>query len=103
MHRELADEIPEMRVECHAGHRADERPVRFVLRGRMFEVDEVEDRWYSPGAIYFRVRANDGHFYVLRHDEGLDVWTLDAFRASRDNSTLTAPDGEVTSGPYGAS
>lgn len=72
-----------IRVECYAGHRADERPLRFELRGRTFEVDEVDDRWYSPDARYFRVRATDGNFYVLRHDEVADGWTLDAFRAAR--------------------
>lgn len=73
-------------VECHAGYRANERPLRFTLHGRPFEVTEVEDRWYSPGAIYFRVRAEDGNFYILRHDEGMDVWSLDGFRASRPAS-----------------
>ena len=36
----------QIRVECHAGYKADERPLRFILRGRLFEVSEVEDRWY---------------------------------------------------------
>jgi len=44
-------------------------------------VCDVEDRWYSPDAIYFRVVADDGNFYVLRHSEPQDTWTLDAFRA----------------------
>jgi hypothetical protein len=72
-----------LRVECYSGYRADERPVRFTLGTRTFEVTEVEDRWYSPEASYFRVRADDGNFYVLRHDETQDAWTLDAFRAVR--------------------
>jgi hypothetical protein len=75
--------MSELRVECYAGQRADERPLRFVLRGRMFEVRELDGRWYSPQASYFRVRAHDGNFYVLRHDEAQDVWTLDGFRAAR--------------------
>ncbi len=75
--------MSEIRVQCHAGYRADERPLRFTLRGREFQVDEVDDRWYSPAASYFRVRADDGNFYVLRHDEVQDSWTLDAFRAAR--------------------
>jgi len=93
--------MPEILVECHAGYRADERPLRFVLRGRAFEVAEVEDRWYSPGVIYFRVRATDGNFYVLRHDEGMDVWTLDAFRAFRDPALPAVSAGEIT--PAGSS
>ncbi len=72
--------MSEIRVECYAGYRADERPLRFTLRGRVFEIVDVDDRWYSPQALYFRVRASDGNFYVLRHDEQADLWSLDAFR-----------------------
>lgn len=75
--------MSEMHVECYAGHKADERPQRFVLRGRRFEVHELDGQWYSPEATYFRVRADDGNFYVLRHDEAQDFWTLDGFRAAR--------------------
>jgi hypothetical protein len=74
---------PEVSVECYAGHRADERPLRFTLKGLGYEVVELDDQWYSPEARYFRVRADDGNLYVLRHDERRDVWTLDAFRALR--------------------
>src|SRR5438874_12048472 len=28
----------QIRVECHAGYRAAERPLRFILRSRLFEV-----------------------------------------------------------------
>ena len=87
----------EIRVECYAGYRADERPLNFELCGRRFEVAEVEDRWYSPAVIYFRVRATDGNFYVLRHDEGMDVWTLDAFRAFRDPQLPTGSAGDINS------
>lgn len=82
----------EIHVECYAGFRADERPVRFVLRGREFEVQELDGRWYSPDASYFRVRASDGNYYVLRHDEAQDFWTLDAFRSSaRSAAAYDAP------------
>ncbi len=66
-------------VECHSGHKADERPLRFRLGDRWVDVDEVVDRWYDPEAIYFRVRA-DGSMYILRHDERADLWSLEAFR-----------------------
>jgi hypothetical protein len=68
-------------VECYAGYRADERPLRFRLWGRTFEIAEVHDRWYAPEATYYRVIAEDGNFYVLKHDERKGEWTLDAFRA----------------------
>ncbi len=70
-------------VECYAGYKADERPQRFAIRGRLFEVVEVLDRWYDPEAIFFRVRADDGNLYILRHDERVGDWTLESFRAAR--------------------
>lgn len=68
-------------VQCYAGYRGDQRPTRFTIRNRSFDVVDVEDQWYEPNAIYFRVRANDGNLYILRHDEVEDLWTLDAFRS----------------------
>ena len=78
--------MTEMRVECYAGHRADERPLRFVFHGHEYEVQDLDGQWYSPDATYFRVRAQDGNFYVLRHDIGQDSWTLDGFRAARHHT-----------------
>jgi hypothetical protein len=80
--------MSEMRVECYAGYRADQRPIRFILRGHIFEIAEVQDQWYSPGAIYFRVRAEDGDYFVLRHDQAQDVWSLDAYRSARKRQPL---------------
>ena len=74
--------MSDIHVECYAGHRADEKPRRFAIRGREFQVNELDGQWYSPEAIYFRVRADDGNYYVLRHDEAQDFWTLDGFRAA---------------------
>jgi hypothetical protein len=46
------------------------------------EIAEVEDRWYSLGATYFRVLAESGDRYVLRRDDAQDVWSLTAYRAA---------------------
>ena len=73
----------EVRVECYSGQRADERPLRFFIAKRTYEVKKVDDKWYSPDATYFRVTADDGNFYVLRHDERVDVWSIEAFRVWR--------------------
>ena len=69
-------------VECYSGHKADERPLRFRLGDLWLDVQEVTDRWYDPQATYFRVTADDGATYILRHDERADTWTLEAFRRS---------------------
>lgn len=74
-------EMSEIRVECYAGYQADERPLRFFAGEKTYTVERVDDKWYSPGATYFRVTADDGNIYVLRHDQEKDQWTLEAFRA----------------------
>lgn len=76
----VADKI--VRVECYAGYKGEERPVRIAFEEHVLEVAEVEDRWYAPGATYFRVQVAGGDRYVLRHDDAQDSWTLSAFRAS---------------------
>ncbi len=75
-----------LRVECYSGYKADERPLCFQLGNRWLTVEEVTDRWYDPHATYFRVRADDGCLYILRHDETEDVWTLEAYRDGRYTS-----------------
>jgi hypothetical protein len=42
-------------------------------------VESVEDQWRTPGAVYFRVRGDDGKTYLLAYNEGQDEWTV-AFR-----------------------
>ncbi len=73
----------QIRVETYSGYQADERPIRFFAGTTEYKVQEVMDHWYGPDDTWFRVRAQDGFEYVLRHRTGAnveDVWTLEAFR-----------------------
>jgi hypothetical protein len=72
-----------VRVESYAAYKSDERPLRVQFGERVEEVRSVEDRWYSPGATYFRVVVESGDRYILRHDDAQDVWTLEGFRGAR--------------------
>jgi len=74
--------VQRVEVECYAGYRADERPVRLNVGGESLEIEDVEDRWYSPGETYFRVRVAGGDRYVLRHVEAQDIWRLEAYRSA---------------------
>ena len=78
----------ELRVECYAGYKGDQRPRLFYMDGRRFEVRVLLDTWYGPDDEYFRVLADDGNTYVLRHrhTELEDRWTLEAFRKTDDSS-----------------
>jgi len=95
-----------LKVECYAGYKPDERPLRFsfistgdsgsessAVRGKpTYQVAEVIDRWYGPDYECFRIRADDHNLYVLRHHLGEDSWSLDSYRrddpASQPNPFL---------------
>ena len=68
-----------VQVECYSGYKADERPIRFRLGDRTLEVRSIEDQWHSPSHTYFRIIASDRNTYILAHDEGQDLWTLEVF------------------------
>ncbi len=70
-----------IRVDCYSGYKGDERPARLKLKDGAREIVAIEDRWYSPGATYFRVIVRDGDRYLLRHEEAQDVWSLAGYRA----------------------
>ena len=70
-----------IRVQSYAGYRSEQEPVAFWLGERRVEVRAVVDRWYAPTQRWFRVDADDGNVYVLRHDEASDEWEIAAFTA----------------------
>ncbi len=86
----------EIRVESYAGYRDEQEPRAFWLGQRRIEVVELIDRWLSPEHRYFKVRAPDGDFYILRYDEARGIWELGAFTRSR---TATA-DGPIPKRPH---
>lgn len=72
-----AEALPvNIRVQCYAGYRADESPVRFFLGERKIEIVEILDRWVGEDHRYFKVKGDDGAFWILRHAVRTDVWEL---------------------------
>ena len=65
-------------VECYAGYRAEESPLRFRLGDRMVDVVEVLDRWLGLDHRYFKVKAADG-LYILRNEILSGDWELTMF------------------------
>jgi hypothetical protein len=43
-------------------------------------VEEILDQWYGPDDEFFKVRADDGNLYILRHHPLEDEWSLESFR-----------------------
>ncbi len=71
----MSDQLLPVSVECYAGYRSEETPVRFRLGNRLIEVDEILDRWLAPDHRYFKVRTGEG-IYILRNDITLGEWEL---------------------------
>ena len=71
-----------VKVACYSGYKSEERPIRFWLGDTCLEVATVEDRWYSPGCTVFRVVVANGDRYLLRYDQGQQIWELQGFRAA---------------------
>src|SRR5262249_49079031 len=69
-----------LHVQCYAGRKADERPVRFRLRDCEFLVEEILVELYGPVDLFFKVRADEGIHYILWHTQIADDWRLEAFR-----------------------
>ena len=71
-----------VQVQCYAGRKADERPVRFGLNNHEYLVEEVLDQWYGPEHVFFKVRADDGKVYILRHETSRSngEWDLVSYR-----------------------
>ena len=57
-----------IRVECCSGYRGEQEPLAFWLGERRLAVLAIVDRWFAPEQRWFKVDAEDGNVYVLRHE-----------------------------------
>lgn len=90
----------ELTVECRAGYKADEWPLRFTLDQRRKEVVEIADRWYDPEADYFKVKTDDGCLYLLRRDRRTDEWSLRYVRVREPGPLVVMGPGEPDAKPH---
>jgi len=77
----MSNQVFAIRVECYAGYRGEETPLRFYFGERKVEVIAVLDRWLAPDHRYFKVTGHDGGTYIVRYDVPSDHWELTMFSA----------------------
>ena len=77
----MTEQVFAIRVECYAGYRGEETPLRFYCGERKVEVVEVLDRWLAPDHCYFKVKGDDTATYIIRYDVASDQWELTMFAA----------------------
>lgn len=77
----MSEQIPVIRVECYAGYRGEETPLRFYFGEHKVEMAEMLDRWLAPDHRYFKVTGDGGRRYIIRNDVASDQWELTMFSA----------------------
>jgi hypothetical protein len=70
-------------VQCYAGRKGDERPVRFRIGVRDYMVDQIVDQWCGPDDSFYKVRADDHNLYLLRRRTSTDTWSIELLPSSR--------------------
>ena len=75
----------EVKVECYAGHRGEQTPLRIRFDSRVVEVAELIDRWHGPDYRYFKILGDDKATYLLRHDERVGQWSLTQYTRGGDD------------------
>lgn len=79
-----------IQVECYAGYRGEEEPRAFTLGGTRLAIVAILDRWMAPEHRYFKVKAEDGRSFVLRHDTSSGDWELAGLVGAERPSPLGA-------------
>jgi len=73
-------------VSCTAGYRGEETPRRMHMGQRTLTVERIVDRWLAPDHRYFKLDADDGGRYIIRHDVRTSRWELVYYIAWADLS-----------------
>jgi hypothetical protein len=68
-----------MNVQCSCDEHGGIHPVSFRSGSHEYKVEEHLDTWYGGSHdVWYKVRADDGNLYILRHNGG--QWSLESFR-----------------------
>ena len=79
----------QLKVECYAGYKANQRPLSFFLGKRRLQIHNIVDQWYGPDHTYFKVLAEDENTYILRYSEKNDRWNLVFFNEGNNTDGIS--------------
>ena len=74
--------LHDVQVSTHSGYKADERPLRFVFKGKTHTIKEIISQAYEeiPGKglrKVYDIKTDEGLTFKLFHDENQDRWFLE--------------------------
>ena len=71
-----SSKMTNIKVECYSGYKADEKPLSFSIDDKKFMIEKIIDQWRTPDSECFKILADDGGEYILKHDVRNDKWDL---------------------------
>lgn len=78
-----AEERPIESIECYAGYRSDQRPIRFTREGREHRVTGISSSRREPDREVFSVVTESGEAFTLRRYLETDRWTAEPARSGK--------------------
>jgi len=69
--------MTDLKVKTYSGYKADERPTNLIIDDKTLKVEKIIDQWRSPGCNCYKVLAENGKVYILKHDLVKDIWCVD--------------------------
>lgn len=77
--------ISRVSVECYAGNAYPTKPRAFTFHGTRRKVEFVERTWRTPGALWFRVRADHNEVFTLAYYADEVAWVVLPFATSLED------------------
>lgn len=68
--------VIQVKLESPVGSASAGKPVSFSLFDRVFAVGEILDIWYGADHTYYKLVADDGNIYIIKHNLDADAWEL---------------------------
>jgi hypothetical protein len=75
-------DVLKIEVDCSLDARGEMAPRQVTIGRRRLDVVEVLDRWPGSDHRYYKIKADDGATYILRHDTTVHIWQLVLFDSS---------------------
>jgi len=74
--------LHDIQVSTYSGYKADERPLRFVFKGKTHTIREIKNQTYEeiPGVGLrrrFDIKTDEGLAFKILYDENQDQWFLE--------------------------
>ena len=68
--------MDKIEVKCYSGYTYAQRPISFILQGKEYQVENIEEERRGPGERWFAVKTGDNKYFKLCYNEAQDEWSI---------------------------